>query len=366
MPDFLTLKPKTFGLDISNSSLKIIKLKRKRRGFTLASFGEQKIKPGVIEDGEVRDEDALAELIKAGMSKVKGERLDTKHVICSLPEEKSFLQVIQMPKIKKKDLEKAVLYEAENHIPLPIDEVYLDSQFIPPIYNHLDHSDVLVVAFPKKVIDPYVSSLKKAGLEPKVLELESTAVARALVKKGITTYNISLIDIGEAESSLIVFAGYSLRLTSALLTSSQKFTEAIAKELKVSLEEAEKLKLKHGLKNKGAQGKKVLEALTPVIDELVDEIKKRLNFYRTHDFHEHLPPDHKGMKEIILCGGGANLEKLTEFLSERLKIPVRLGNPWINILPEPQKEVSRLPHNESLRYTAALGLALRGAKENYD
>jgi hypothetical protein len=39
-----------------------------------------------------------------------------------------------------------------------------------------------------------------------------------------------------------------------------------------------------------------------------------------------------------------------------------LGNPWINILPEPQKAVKELPFEESLKYTTALGLALRGMK----
>ncbi len=362
----LTLKPEIFGLDISNSSLKIVKLKKRRKNFVLASFNEQRIKPGVIEGGEVKDEEALAGIIKEGISEVKGEKLGTKYVICSLPEEKSFLQVIQMPKIKKEDLKKAVQYEAENYIPLPIDEVYLDSQIIPPVYNHLDHADVLIVAFPRKVVDSYISCLKKAGLQPKVLELESLAVARALVKKEVAPYSLLLIDLGAIESSFIIFSGYSLRFTSAISVFSQKFTEAIARNLKIDLEEAERLKLKYGLRGKGPQAKKVSEALSSVLTELVEQIKKRLNFYRTHNSHEHLPPGHKGVQKIFLCGGGANLEGLTDFLSSQLKIPVELGNPWVNILPEPQKETAQLSYKESLKYTVALGLALRGARERHD
>lgn len=366
MPDFLALKSPAFGIDISSSSLKIVKLKKKRKGFALASFGEQKIKPGVIEEGEVKNEEALTKAIKEGISKVKGEKLGIKYVVCSLPEERSFLQVIQMPKLKKEDLKKAVQYEAENHIPLPIDEVYLDSQIIPPVYNHLDHSDILIIAFPRKVVDPYIYCLKKAGLQPRILELESSAVARALIKKEVTTYSLALIDIGEVETSFIIFAGYSLRFTSAISISSQKFTEAIARNLKIDLEEAEKLKLKYNFKNKKVQNKKILEILNPLFSELGEEIKKRLDYYRTHSFHEHLPPGHKGIQKILLCGGGANLEGIDGFLSDQFKIPVELGNPWVNILPEPQKETSQLPYKESLRYTTALGLALRGAKEKND
>ena len=57
MLEFLTLKPEAFGLDISDLSLKIIKLKRKGKFFDLASFGEEEIKPGIIKEGEIKDEE---------------------------------------------------------------------------------------------------------------------------------------------------------------------------------------------------------------------------------------------------------------------------------------------------------------------
>jgi len=369
MLNVLTIRPEAFGLDISNSSLKIVKLERKKRGFALASFGEQIIKPGVIENGEVKDEEALVKAIKKGISEVKGEKIRTKYVVCSLPEEKSFLQVIQMPKIKKEDLGKAIQYEAENYIPLPIDEVYLDSQIIPPVHNHLDHIDVLIVAFPKDVVDPYLSCLKKAGLQPGVLELESLSIARALVKKEIAPYSLLLIDLGAIESSFIIFSGYSLRFTSAISISSREITKAIAEGLKIGFEEAEKLKLKYDSKerqSKNSKNKEISGALNPVLTELVDQVKKRLNYYRTHSSHEHLPPDHKGIQKVFLCGGGAGLEGLAEFLSTQLKIPVILGDPWTNIFPESKKETAKMSHKESLRYAAAFGLALRGIRKKYD
>ncbi len=45
MLDFLNLKPEAFGLDISDLSLKIVKLKKKGKYFSLASFGEKEIQP---------------------------------------------------------------------------------------------------------------------------------------------------------------------------------------------------------------------------------------------------------------------------------------------------------------------------------
>lgn len=373
---FLTLKPEAFGLDISDLSLKIAQLiKRKGKFLTLASFGEAEIKPGIIKEGEIRDEKKLAEVIKEAIKKIKGEKLRTKYVVTSLPEEKAFLQVIQMPKMTEEDLKSAVIYEAENYIPLPIEEVYLDYQIVPPVYNHLDHLDLLIAALPKKTIDPYLFSLRLAGLCPLAFEIESQAISRALIKKETSTSPILLIDLGATRTSFIIFSGYSLRFTSSISVSSRNFTEIIAKNLGVNFSEAERLKIKYGLEEKikleigdrktekKKERSKIFEALIPALVDLVQQIKRHLDYYRTHASHEHLPPNGKGVSKILLCGGGANLKGLTEFLSLELKLPVELGNPWINILSEGEKINSKISFLESLKYTTAFGLALRGIKK---
>jgi len=379
MLKFLTLKPEAFGLDISDLSLKIVKLKKKRGVFSLASYGEEKINPGLIKGGEIKDEEALVKIIKNALAKVQGEKLETKYVVASLPEEKAFLQVIQMPRLSEEDLKSAVIYEAENYIPLPIEEVYLDSQIVPPVYNQLperseggrrtnvlrpDHLDVLIAALPKKTVDPYISCLKKANLKPLALEIESLAIARALIKNETTDSPVLLIDLGETRTGFVVFSGHSLRFTSSILVSSQSFTEIISKALRINPAEAEKLKIEYGLQTDAKEkGSQVFEALIPALSDLIEQIKRYLSYYQTHASHEHLLPDGKGVAKILLCGGGANLKGLPEFLNTYFKIPVEIGNPWINILPEPQKEVLELPLEKSLSYATALGLALRGVRE---
>ena len=379
--DFLTLKPEAFGLDISDLSLKIIKLKRRRGFLVLSSFLEEDIGQGIIKEGEIKDEEGLAKIIKESLPKIKGEKLKTKHVVVSLPEEKAFLQVIQLPRMPEEDLKSAVIYEAENYIPLPIEEVYLDSQIVPPLYSHLDHFDVLIAALPKKIVDPYLSCLKKAGLYPKSLEIESLAIARALIKKEISPFPALLIDFGATRTNFIIFSGYSVRFTNSIPVSSHGFTEVISKTIDVDFKKAEELKIKYGLdivekiifskKSKDSQfekemtgNKKIFEALIPALTDLTEQIKKCLDFYLTHTSHEHLLPEMKDVKKIFISGGGANLKGLADFLSSGLGIPVALGNPWINILPEPLKEVPELPFEESLKYTTALGLALRGIRTN--
>ena len=348
MIEFLSLKPEAFGLDISDLSLRIAKLKKRGKFFRLVSWGEAKIRPGIIEQGEIKDEDVLSGIIKQTLIKVKGERIKTKYLIASLPEKKAFLQVIKMPKMKEEELKTSVPFEAENYIPLPIEKVYLDFQIVSSS-NQIDHLDILIAALPKKIVDPYASCFKKAGLIPMALEVESQSIVRAVIKNEISPFPLLIIDLGRSTTSFIVFSGYSPRFTSSVSISSQELTEAISKTLKLSLNEAEKLKLKHGLKDE-----KALKAMTPLLIDLMGQAKKCIDYHHSHN---------GGIKKILLCGNGANLKGLSAFVSSELKITVELANPWMNILPSSLKEVPGLSFKESLGYTTALGLALRGIKK---
>lgn len=355
MIDYLTLKPKAFGIDISDLSLKIVKLKNRGKFFNLVSFGETVIKPGIIEQGEVKNKKVLIENIRRAVKKVNGEKIKTQYVIVSLPEEKAFLQVIHLPFMTAQEAKKAVYFEAENYIPLPINEVYLDSQIIS--YDAKTNKlNILIVALPKTIVDPYVSSLRGAGLKPLAFEIESMSISRALVNESEAHKPLILIDLGENRTGFSIFCEHSLRFTTTHQDiCAKKFTEAIAESLKISFKEAETLKLKKGIIN-NRNNKKISDILMPSLIELVNLIKKYISYCETRY--------NQKIDKVLLCGGGANLKGLVDFLGQQLKTSVELGNPWINIVSSKSKEHNLLSHEESLRYTTAIGLALRG--EDHD
>ena len=317
--EFLTLKPEAFGLDISDLSLKIAKLKRRGKSLKLVSFGQEEIKPGIIKNGEIKDPAALSKVIKNFLKKVRGESLKTKYVVACLPEEKAFLEIIKMPLMEEKELKASVLLEAENYIPLPMEQVYLDFEVIPSLSGPSDKMEVLIAALPKKIIDSYVKAIKGAGLLPKALEVESQSIARALVKNGASPFPTLLIDLGATRTSFIIFSGRSVRFTSSISISSQGLTQAVSNTLKVPLAEAEKLKFKWGIKEAFEtreekkdlkapnEGKQVLEALIPSITDLVEQIKRYIDYYQSHTKEDNLSRDKREISKIILCGGGARL-----------------------------------------------------------
>lgn len=369
MLEFLPLHPKAFGLDISAASLRIAQLEKLSAGYRLSSYGSEELREGVIEGGEIKKEEELVALIRKALQEVKGEKIHTRHVVAALPEEKAFVQVIQLPRMKKEEIASAIRFQAENYIPYPIETVYLDFAIIPPFHNHLQHFDVLVASLPRQVVDAYVSVFTKAGLTPVVLEIEAIALTRAVVENGVSPIPLLLADIGKERTNVSIFSGYSVRFTTSLPICSAHFTEAVAKELHVDEDRAEELKRRYGLHaSEDALSQEVFQAMVPVATDLTEQISRYLTYYESHAPHEHLGQRHKSIQKIVLCGGGANLKGFPEFFMRALKIETAVGSPWVNILPSRLKELPLLSFQDSLGYSTALGLALRGAntKTLYD
>lgn len=358
----LNLKPEIFAVDINDLSLKIVKIKKKRGSFRLVSFGEIKINPGVVEEGLIKNEDQLARTIISALKTIKGEKIGTKYVVVTLPEEKSFSKVIQMPKITEDEIRSALPFEAENYIPLPIEKVYLDFQTINYHKENSNHLDLLISAVPKLIVDSYVSSFKKAGLSPCIMEVESQSLARALIKNGAKSNPAIFVDFGETKTGLMIHDGESIHFTTTVPISSSKITEVLSDELEVNFDDAEKLKVQYGLeKDVGKESINFISIISPIIKELSSQIKKYIDFYHSHFLHDYLSPERK-VKKVILSGGGANLKNLPELLSKDLKMPVELANPAINVIKE---KSSLIPNKKLLSFSTAIGAALRGAGDTY-
>jgi type IV pilus assembly protein PilM len=357
--NFLNPKIEAFGMDISDRSVKIARLKNTRDGLVLASYGRCDIPSGIIDKGVIKKEDGLISIIKKSMKEIGGKKLDTNYAVCSLPEQEAFIRVIQLPNLKKEEIREAVRWELEANIPLKIEEVYFDYFIIDPLVNKNKHTDILIGALPKKIVDDYARVLKSSGLKIKAMEIESIATSRALIKDSVVSRPAMIIDLGYQRTSFTIFAGEVPLLTSSSDISNGYFLDVLVKNLKLSRKEAKEMKFKYGL-NSSKEGGVIMDALNLPLDQLVADIKKYIDFYYSHSAHKHGVGDN--VREIILCGGGANFSGLSAFLNNAIGVPVRLGNPWINIFNEPKSEVPKIFFDESLGYATALGLALYGVK----
>ncbi len=361
MAKFLDLNPEVFAIDINDLSLRMVKLRKSGASFKVSSYSDLKIRPGIIKDGVIQEQEELIKIIRLACSSVHGKRLGTKYVIVSLPEEKSFSQIIQIAKMTPEELKTAVPYEAENYIPLPIDKVYLDYQVIGEHRNDPSKLDLLVNVIPKPIIDAYVDTIKKANLIPCILEVESQAIVRALMKMGENHPSTIFIDFGETKTSFIIVAGNSIRFTSSIPVSSQQLTQAIAENLGLFFEKAEELKTTYGLKVQPEENYDIRKIMEPILNELILQVKRYIAFYQGHAGRDYSSAEGGAIEKIVLCGGGANLKGLPEFLFAGLQIRVEIGDPLVNLSVSKNVRWRLIPQQKVLSFSTAIGLALRAA-----
>jgi type IV pilus assembly protein PilM len=248
------------------------------------------------------------------------------------------------------EMREAVKWEIEANIPLTLDQVRYDSQILSRnLSGEEGKMSVLVVAVAKTVTDRFVDILERSGLEVIGLETESIAQARSLLSEEESDETTLIVDIGDRRTSFLVSIGNTPCFTSSIPLSSQMVTDAIAKSMHLSFDEAEAIKLTYGI---GSAIKKdpLFQAVRSTIESLMVEIEKSLDFYVNNLRYS------PSVDRIILCGGGSNAIGLLPYMAQRLNVPVELGDPWINV-----RLGGRLPiieRKRSVQYSTAIGLAL--------
>ncbi len=358
LKNIYNVNPQFFGLDISDKSYKFVQLKKMTEGAGLSTFGYGDIEEGIIKGGEVENEDALAEILINAVKNPAEGKLTTKHVAFSLPEEHSFIRILQLPKMNEEETKEAIKWEIEQNIPLGIDEVYFDWQVVNSGGKKLNHQDILIAAIAKNIADPYISAIRKAGLVGVVMEPESISVARSVIKDLYSDVPTLIVDIGSTTTSFIIFSENTVRFSSSVPIAGNKMIELISDKLKVDKKEAKRLFYDIGFDKKLDKDGKVSEVLDSIFFELTSQLRNYISFYEGHSDHDHNTKD-KRIQKILLSGGVANLYGIVTYISSALKIQTEVANPWINILKGSLNEIPSISYRKSLGYTTALGLAIR-------
>lgn len=347
--NFFHTQTSAFGLEIGNKSIKVLELKKAGTKYKLAGYRREILPEGTVLNNEIINTDAVAATIKKAINSAKPKSIKSKNVIISLPENKTFVKSIHLPKLEKDKEEKIISEEVEKYIPLSIEDVYYDWQIVK---SGRESVNIILAAAPKTIVDSYQNVIIKAGLKPVVFDLEAAAEARALISEKSALNRASLIvDIGETKTLLIISENSDIPFTTALSDiSGSIFTKTVAKNLNITIKEAEKKKIRCCSPKMTDEEQKTLSAIHTVLDDLAFEIKKILDYYEDRFLR------HQNIIEIFLCGGGAGATGIEKYLALKLKKKVKLGNPWINI-PLLRHDMDLA---ESLVFTKTIGLAIRG------
>ena len=339
-----------FGLDIGFSSMKVMQTSPEGKNAVVVGYGVNRFDPKIIKDGVILDIPAMAKSAHELFDKFIVGEISTKRVAMSIPAMRTFTRTIKLPKLTNKELEDAVRIEAEQYIPVPIDDLYMDYSITSTTETEIE---LLAVAVPKKIVDSYVALAKVLGLELVVLEATIASSARLFVHTEIGDVPTVIIDYGSISSDITIF-DHGIIVTGTAGGGGDNFTDIIAETLGITKSEAQVIKEKYGLSYSKKQ-KEITTALEPTLEQILKEIRRMIRYY------EERYGDDRKIVQIVTLGGGSNMPGLSDYMTNALRLPVRMSNPWDKHVMF--KNIQPPGGVESSMYITAAGLSLTKSKD---
>lgn len=334
-----------FGLDIGTHALKIAQVEKRGKKSRLLAFGSSPApNRGLLSEAEAD----LTKLAKA-IRKLRDEaKIKTKNVATALPEDQVFTKIVTFPKLSEKELQAAIQWEAEQYVPIPLNDVVLDYQIVRKFKEkEAEKMEVFLVAAPKRLVAKVLKTLRAADLTPISLETEILALARSMTTAETDT--CLLMDLGARATDLAIVDQGQVVFTRSVATAGEAFTRAVASGLNLESGQAEEYKQAYGVDPAKLEGK-ISKVLETVFQNVVQEMEKIMKY--------HQDSRSQTVKRVILAGGSAGLPGLVPFLAQRMNLEIQVADPFVNL--EVDEEVlKKLPSGSPPFYATAIGLALK-------
>ncbi len=331
------MKPKVIALDIGGSGLVAIEVSGGSDRLRLRGCWEWPLSEGLVVDGEVVDADLFARELRAFVSQ---NRLRNRMVQVSVSNQKVIVRNVEMPDMTEDELRGAIEFQAQDYIPIPVEEAVMDFQIVGKTTSPdgVSKQEVLLVAAQSSMVATLHSAIKQAGLRVAGIDVSSMALVRALIPP--TPFSVTggeggvckgIMDIGSSVSTLVIAVDGVVKFTRVINFSSDRFARVLSDQRSIPLADANVLTQRIGLAgpvpaDATLYAPEVIEGsrqrLAEVATELSEEIRRSLHYY---EGQEKAAP----ATELILSGRGALVRNLDSHLAEALSIPVAVGNPLL-------------------------------------
>ena len=347
----------TVGLDIGSSSVKLVHLRERKSGYTLLAFGSAPLPPEAIVDGALMNSSAIVQAVQ-GLLNEAGLR--AKDVAIGVRGHSVIIKKISLPRMTQEELDESIQWEAEQYIPFDVKDVNIDTQILTPEGDAAGQMDVLLVAAKKDMINDYTSVCAEAGLTVTVVDVDAFAVQNAFEAnyEPSAGETVVLINVGAAVSNINVLSRGTTTFTRDITMGGNAFTEEIQKQLNVSYDEAEKLKVggDAAQDSDSVVPQEVERVIQGVADQMAGEIQRSLDFYTATAADSHIA-------RLYLSGGTAKIPALFKVIEQRVGVPVEILNPFKGIEIDNRKFDPNTVMESAPSAAVGVGLALRRTNE---
>jgi len=342
-------KPKGLvGLDIGSSSVKAVELKKKGAAYELLNLGVEPLGQDTVVDGAIMD--ALS--VSSAIEKIFTEnKIKTRNVATAVSGHSVIVKRITVGAATPEELDNAIPYEAQQHIPFDMADVNLSYQPLGPAPTGTG-TEVMLVAVKREKILNHTNVLSQAGKTPAVVDIDAFALQNAFEVnyEPSPELMVALLNIGASIMNINIVRGGAPLFTRDVSVGGNQYTDTLQKELDLSFEDAEKLKQGQEVANISPEAR--APHIRSVSEILLLEIQKTFDFFRQTTSTENI-------QQIYVAGGTAKVEGLVDLLKEEFNLPVEIMNPFQKVSINPSKFDVNYINEIGPRMSVAVGLALR-------
>jgi type IV pilus assembly protein PilM len=337
------------GLDIGSSCIKAVELKKSKGEIQVAHVGLEPLASDIVVDSMIVDSGSVSSAI----SKIFNESgIKAKDVATSVSGHSVIVKTkIPMPRMSDDELAAQINTEAAQHIPFDIADVSIDYQILTEDPD-TPQMDVLLVAVKKDKLLNYTNVLSLAGKTPKVVDIDAFALQNCYEYnyEPAPESTAALLNLGASVMNINIVKGNTPLFTRDVSVGGNQYTDSLQKELDLSFDDAEKLKLGQKVGTVSEDAK--MPILQQVTEIIVLEIQKTFDFFRATAAGEHI-------ERIFLAGGSSKVPGLIEALRQEFSMPVEILNPFNRIAPPSGGHGAEIVEANAAQLAVAVGLALR-------
>src|SRR5260370_6124125 len=335
------------GLDIGSSCIKAIELKRSKGEVMVAHSGIEPLASDVVVDSMIVDSGHVSSAISKIFSQ---HNIKTRNVARSVSGHSVIVKPIKVTPMTEGELAEGMTTEAAQHIPFDIADVNLDFEIL-NTDSMGSQMDVLLVAVKKGKILNYHNVLSLAGKTPAVVDIDAFALQNCYEfnYQPSPDSTVALLNLGASVMNINIVKGSAPLFTRDVSVGGNQYTDSLQKELDLSFDDAESLKLGRRVGTVSEDAK--LPILQQVTEIIVLEIQKTFDFFRATASGEHI-------ERIYVAGGSSKVPGLVDALRQEFSLPVEILNPFQRIMPSTESDNYFLEQNPG-QLAVAVGLALR-------
>jgi type IV pilus assembly protein PilM len=307
------------GLDIGSSSIKLLEFAEGKNGYELINFGIEPLPHETIVDSTIMNAPAVVGAIRKLLA---DNNIKTPRDVCtSVSGHSVIIRKITLPMMTQEEIEGNIQWEAEQYIPFDINEVNIDYQRLEAEGEDLESQDVLLVAVKKEMVNDYVAVVNESGLNPLIMDVDAFAVQNMYevnyeLERGKV---ITLVNIGASVININIVRNGNSVFTRDMSIGGNHYTEELQKQLGVSFDEAEQIKL-----GKVETAQNIQPLLDSISGSIALEIQRSLDFFTATSSYGHI-------SKVYLCGGACKTPGMLKIIENQISIPVEIINAFNNI-----------------------------------